>query len=239
MRNNRIFNATFLITLGTFLIAPAATASVFEVDIENFAFAPDTLTICVGDTVRWTNLDGAPHTATSDTGIWDSGILNNGDQFEFTFTAPGSFPYLCTLHPSMTATIHVDANCTLSADSETISAGGGGVVTFSLDAGAANANRNYILAGSTTGTVPGTLLPGGLATIPLIKDNFTNIVLNNLNTPTFSNFRGKLDGSGTATAQLVRNSLPASFVGKTMYYAYALRNPFNFSSNAVAVQVLP
>ena len=79
----------------------------FSIEIKGFAFAPETVTVKVGTQVTWTNLDSAPHTATADDLDFDSGILNQGESFTFQFNTPGTFSYICTLHPSMRATIVV------------------------------------------------------------------------------------------------------------------------------------
>lgn len=77
------------------------------------SFSLENHTIPAGTTVVWTNQSGSFHTTTSgvpgaQTGIWDSGFLSGGGQFQFTFDTPGTFPYYCTLHPSsMQATITV------------------------------------------------------------------------------------------------------------------------------------
>ena len=79
------------------------------ISIKDFAFGPSTLAVSVGETVTWTNNeDGIGHTTTSDDGVWQSGTLNPGDTFEFTFTEAGTFTYFCSIHPSMTATVTVD-----------------------------------------------------------------------------------------------------------------------------------
>ncbi len=44
--------------------------------------------------MTWTNNDGVMHTVTSDSGVFDSGYLSNGDTFTFTFTEAGTFPYI-------------------------------------------------------------------------------------------------------------------------------------------------
>lgn len=88
------------------LNAPAAT---HDVSIVGFAFSPSSVSIRTGDTVRWTELDGAFHTTTSDTGLWDSGSLNFQATFSFTFNNPGSYPYHCAPHPGMTGTVIVTA----------------------------------------------------------------------------------------------------------------------------------
>lgn len=73
--------------------------------IENFQL-PD-LTIAVGDTIRWTNADSAPHTSTGRNSEWDSGTMPQGSAFSETFNTAGSFEYYCTIHPSMVGTITV------------------------------------------------------------------------------------------------------------------------------------
>jgi plastocyanin len=84
--------------------APAANT----VAIQGFAYAPATLTVKAGTTVTWTNQDQDPHTVTSTNGgPLRSPTLNNGASFRYTFSTPGHFDYLCTIHPFMTATVVV------------------------------------------------------------------------------------------------------------------------------------
>lgn len=78
-----------------------------NVNIRNFAFMPDTLTVSVNTTITWTNLDSAPHTVTSDDNLFDSGNLSQGATFSRTFTTPGTFTYHCSIHPFMTAKVVV------------------------------------------------------------------------------------------------------------------------------------
>ena len=88
---------------------PARAAQTHTVTIVDFSFEPGQLTIAVGDTVTWTNEDGAAHTATATGGAFDSGNMEQGDAFSFTFASAGDYPYLCTYHPEMTGTIVVQA----------------------------------------------------------------------------------------------------------------------------------
>lgn len=85
---------------------PVATNSV---SIKNFTFDPAVITVKVGTTVTWTNSDQDPHTVTSDgkSGPLNSKPLNQGETFQYTFTQAGTFAYLCTIHPFMTATVTV------------------------------------------------------------------------------------------------------------------------------------
>ena len=86
---------------------PTATPVSRTVMITNFAFVPATLTIRVGETVTWINNDDIAHTATSDTGVFRSPFLEQGQSFSFRFTSVGTFPYFCEVHPDMRAQIIV------------------------------------------------------------------------------------------------------------------------------------
>ncbi len=89
---------------------PNAPRVVADVTIQGFAFSPNSVTINVGDTVRWTNNDGATHTATSDPGApvaFNTGNLTTGQQGSITFNTPGTYNYHCAIHSSMMATLIV------------------------------------------------------------------------------------------------------------------------------------
>jgi len=89
--------------------ARQAPVSGTAVDIQNFAFAPATLAVKVGATVTWTNADQDPHTVVAKGGQFKSAVLNTGASYSFTFTTPGTYDYLCSIHPFMTATVVVTA----------------------------------------------------------------------------------------------------------------------------------
>jgi plastocyanin len=78
-----------------------------QVSIIDFAFQPLALTIKKGRGVTWTNTGAKNHTVTSDTGLFDSGVLAPGATFSQTFKQSGTFAYHCSIHPSMTGTIKV------------------------------------------------------------------------------------------------------------------------------------
>jgi plastocyanin len=62
-------------------------------------FDPAAISIAIGDTVHWLWDDAAPHSTTSDAGVWDSGVHTGaGFVFDHTFTSSGSFPYHCAIH---------------------------------------------------------------------------------------------------------------------------------------------
>jgi len=72
-------------------------------------FRPRSVTIQRGTRVRWVSRGSNPHTTTSDTGLWDSGILSPGDAFSRRFRRAGTFRYHCEIHVGMTARIVVTA----------------------------------------------------------------------------------------------------------------------------------
>jgi len=82
-----------------------------DVAIQNFAFSPSPITVYQGTTIRWTNMDAATHTSTSDTAIWDSGNLTTGQTYSRRFDTVGTFAYHCEVHPNMTASVVVLTGC--------------------------------------------------------------------------------------------------------------------------------
>ena len=86
--------------------APQAAAGT-KIDIKAFAFSPKTITVKPGATVTVTNSDIPGHSVTSDDGTsFDTGVFGQGKTV--TFTAPtkvGSYPFHCTPHPNMKATL--------------------------------------------------------------------------------------------------------------------------------------
>ena len=75
-------------------------------------FSPPTITVVIGvnNTVEWVNNDTAPHTVTATDRSFDSGNLNPGETWTFTFTTPGTYTYVCTYHPWMKGTVVVLAS---------------------------------------------------------------------------------------------------------------------------------
>src|SRR3954468_1375344 len=100
-----------LLALGV-AIAPAVQradgATTFSVSVGNNFFSPATSTLSVNDSVQWT-WAGSPHSSTSDTPLWDSGILGTGSTFTRQFTTAGSFPYHCSVHGGQVGTVTVQA----------------------------------------------------------------------------------------------------------------------------------
>ena len=79
-----------------------------EVFIQGGAFDPGTITVAANTTITWTNKDGVAHTVTSNTGLFESGTISINRIWSHKFETAGSYPYHCTIHPSMTATVIVN-----------------------------------------------------------------------------------------------------------------------------------
>jgi plastocyanin len=78
------------------------------VNIEGMEFKPRTLTVHRGDRVVWVNHDAFPHSATADSGAFDSKNLAPEASWTFVASRPGTYSYLCSLHPTMKATLKVE-----------------------------------------------------------------------------------------------------------------------------------
>lgn len=88
--------------------APSGEASKSEkVDIVEFTYQPDPVTVQVDGKVIWQNQDTAPHTATADDGSWDTGTIEKGKIGSATFKEAGTFTYFCEIHPTMKGTVEV------------------------------------------------------------------------------------------------------------------------------------
>jgi plastocyanin len=88
--------------------APSGEAQRAEkVEIVEFTYQPDPVTVQVGGKVIWQNEDTAPHTATADDGSFDTGTLERGKLKSETFKQAGTFTYFCQIHPTMHGTVEV------------------------------------------------------------------------------------------------------------------------------------
>ena len=112
--NRRSFAAT-LIGVATLAALPARrivagttpTGIVHEVKIRDFAFEPARLEVAVGDEVRWTNMDLAPHTATAEDESWDTGDIAQGESASIIANQSTAGKYGCLYHPHMKAELSV------------------------------------------------------------------------------------------------------------------------------------
>jgi len=88
--------------------APSGEAQRSEkVEIVEFAYSPDPVTVQTGGKVIWQNQDTAPHTATADDGSFDTGTLERNKLKSETFKEAGTYPYFCEIHPTMRGTVEV------------------------------------------------------------------------------------------------------------------------------------
>jgi plastocyanin len=147
------------------------------VSISGNRFSPATVTIAVGGTVTWTNQDSVPHTATATDDSFDSAILRKGNTYSRTFTAPGTYTYLCTLHPEMTGTVVVatpedptPAVVTGSSASHTTHSATTGAAGTSSGSAAAGSTTARSGSGSSAGGVPQSV-PGS-ATVSMANNQF-------------------------------------------------------------------
>jgi plastocyanin len=121
---NRLLRAVFCLFIGATAALlprePQASAANQSVTMAHYAFSPASLTVRVGDAVTWTNTDPAPHdvTTTSAPVPIHSPTLKTGMTWSYTFTTPGTYTYICSIHPDMHATIVVQpaATSTKAAD---------------------------------------------------------------------------------------------------------------------------
>jgi plastocyanin len=88
----------------------AAPAGPVEVRIDNFTFAPGTLTVPAGTTVKWVNRDDIPHTVVSEdkSTTFKSKAMDTDDSYSYTFTKPGTYSYFCSIHPKMVGKVVVE-----------------------------------------------------------------------------------------------------------------------------------
>src|ERR1700693_4371508 len=96
---------------GTVAQQPVAAKSA-EIDIVNFAFTPKTLTIARGTAVTWVNKDEEPHNIVDVPSggkpcVFRSGGVDGGEKYSFVFNDPGTYNYICSIHPRMQATVVV------------------------------------------------------------------------------------------------------------------------------------
>jgi plastocyanin len=152
--------------------APAAGPGETAVAIVDFAFEPATVSVAAGSTVVWTNVGSAPHTVTGD--FVDSGTMEGGQTFSFTFDQEGSFAYICAFHPQMTGTVQVGPVGSAAAGGQSDSgtsgetAEGGGdpagawQVSFETDADGELVPRQALLTLHADGTLASALAIDGL-----------------------------------------------------------------------------
>ena len=92
---------------------PAAPDASTSVEIDDFAYDPETTTVAAGTTVTWSNEDATRHTVTAgsedapEPDRFDEEVTEQGQTVEVTFDEPGTYAYYCVVHPFMTGTVEV------------------------------------------------------------------------------------------------------------------------------------
>ncbi|MGH2925709.1 MAG: plastocyanin/azurin family copper-binding protein [Solirubrobacterales bacterium] len=168
--------------------AGSSSVSIVGATASSFAFSPRTIVITAGDTVRWVNNSSTSqgHTATGKS--FDSGFMKPGDRYSHTFKDPGSFSYICSIHPFMKGTVTVKSSGSGgSGGGNGGGSSGGGSGSGSTGGGSGGSDGSGGTAGgsgvgsstgssgapSATGQLPST----GLALVPLAALGAALIVL--------------------------------------------------------------
>ncbi len=79
----------------------AGTGPVASVSMDHNTFIPSEITVAPGTTVTWVNNETMPHTVVNPNKGFRSKTLVKDAKFSFTFTTPGDYDYLCSIHPNM------------------------------------------------------------------------------------------------------------------------------------------
>lgn len=92
---------------GTEETVTGSGSQIIDVEIKNYKYIPQNITVKVGQTVRWTNKDTVLHDVVG-SGI-ESDYLQRGEKFTYTFEEEGTYPYKCTAHPWMEGEVIAEA----------------------------------------------------------------------------------------------------------------------------------
>ncbi|MGH8100719.1 MAG: cupredoxin domain-containing protein [Chthoniobacterales bacterium] len=102
-------NLSLFAMAGEMKNADRTTAKQNKIEIKDFAFNPQTITVKSGEKITWINRDEEPHTVVSvEKQFKKSTALDTDQEFTITAGAPGTYTYFCSVHPKMTGTIIVE-----------------------------------------------------------------------------------------------------------------------------------
>ncbi len=154
------FTVATAVLVAALALAPMTSAANTGVDIAGFAFAPQTVTVHVGDTVTWSNSDARSHTATADDGSFDTGTIANGTSKSVLFSTAGTFGYHCKIHPDMTASVVVEAAALPPTDAVTRTGAPAptallGLLALAYLGGTVLGRRRFASRAATSETPPG------------------------------------------------------------------------------------
>ena len=100
-----------LVLLALFIVHPpyanGENAKDTEIRVDNFTFAPDTLTVPLNSIVTWINKDDIPHVIASNDGVFKSKALDTDQKYSYTFNKAGTYTYYCSIHPKMVGKVVV------------------------------------------------------------------------------------------------------------------------------------
>jgi amicyanin len=99
--------ASMVFAAASLVASRARAAGKADVNIDNFAFAPEALTVSTGTTVTWTNRDDIPHSIVENNGLFHSQAFDTDGSYSYTFNKAGTYDYICGLHPHMKGKIVV------------------------------------------------------------------------------------------------------------------------------------
>ncbi len=83
--------------------APKGSPAQNEIWLQYKSFNPSTLSVPVGTTITFTNKDNADHWVKNSSGLFSSGKISSGDNFTYTFSAPGNYSFFCPYHSNIPA----------------------------------------------------------------------------------------------------------------------------------------
>ena len=118
------------------------------------SFSPASVAVAAGGTVAWTNTSDRDHTVSFSDDLPGSDVLPEGGTFSQTFEAPGSFSYICSIHPEMTGTVTVSGS----------PAGDTGAATEQAALTVASLAGDRAPATASKRALPPWVLPAGVAT---------------------------------------------------------------------------
>ena len=93
--------------------AANASAQIVNCSTATACYSPDPIRVTTGATITWSNGTSLAHTATADSGAWDTGAIAPGaTSSAITFDTPGTFAYHCRFHADMHGSVIVSAAVT-------------------------------------------------------------------------------------------------------------------------------
>jgi len=99
MNTNIIMLGLGILIFSSLSVGVVQGEATVAIELTDTTYRPTSVTIEPGTQVVWTNTASYNHTVTSVDGLFDSGRLLRGQTFEYNFTEPGTYRYICAIHP--------------------------------------------------------------------------------------------------------------------------------------------